>query len=222
MNYLTAQLFTVMRKFILFCLTLCVTLAIQAQEAPYSKYLNFSKKEFKEMGFKYNEDNNTWSLRKTNGWNTAFNILAVIADAKEEVRPDLNDYSIVVQMGKEDEAAYIKVVYYNDETYHKLLTFMKDNGDNLVETSSGKLTKHQAFYGNYGLELNMMQHIISRTSSRTADYKTVKNVDESYNEYEFIINTGLEPWSKEIEKQAAKQAKRDAKGKKKQSVDELM
>lgn len=125
-------------------------------------------------------------------------------------------------MGKEDVAAYIKVVYYNDETYHKLLTFMKDNGNNLVETSSGKLTKHQAFHGNYSVELNMEQRIISRTSARTADHKAVKNVDESYNKYEFIIYTDAEPWSKHIEKQAAKKAKRDAKGKKKQSVDELM
>ena len=112
--------------------------------------------------------------------------------------------------------------FYKDETYHKILTFLKDNGQNLVETTSGKLTKHQAIHGDYELELNMEQHIISRTSARTADQKTVKNVDESYNEYCFIIKTGVEPWSKSIEKEAAKQAKRDAKGKKKQSVDDLM
>ena len=99
---------------------------------------------------------------------------------------------------------------------------MKDNGQNIVETSSGKLIRHQAFCGDYALELNMEQHLISRTSARTADRKTVKNVDESYNEYEFIIRTDVEPWSKYLEKQAAKKAKRDAKGKKKKSVDELM
>ena len=211
-----------MKKFVLFCLTLCIALATYAQDLPYSKYLNYSKAEFKENGFKYDENTNTWSLRKSNGWNTALNVLAIIVDAHEDVRPARNDYSIVVQMGKEDVAAYIKVVYYNDETYHKLLTFMKDNGNNLVETSSGKLTKHQAFHGNYSVELNMEQRIISRTSARTADHKAVKNVDESYNKYEFIIYTDAEPWSKHIEKQAAKKAKRDAKGKKKQSVDELM
>lgn len=211
-----------MKKFVLFCLTLCIALSTYAQDLPYSKYLNYSKAEFKENGFKYDENTNTWSLRKSNGWNTALNVLAIIVDAHEDVRPARNDYSIVVQMGKEDVAAYIKVVYYNDETYHKLLTFMKDNGNNLVETSSGKLTKHQAFHGNYSVELNMEQRIISRTSARTADHKAVKNVDESYNKYEFIIYTDAEPWSKHIEKQAAKKAKRDAKGKKKQSVDELM
>lgn len=211
-----------MKKFLLLTLSLCMAIAANAQDIPYSKYLSFSKKEFKENNFKYDVDTNTWAMRKVNGWNTTLNVLAIIADAQEEVRPGHNDYSILVQMGKEDVAAYIKVVYYNDETYHKLLTFMKDNGNDMVETSSGKLVKHQAFCGNYSLELNMEQHIISRTSARTADYKTVKNVDESYNEYAFIINTGVEPWSYYLEKQAAKKAKRDAKGKKKQSVDELM
>jgi hypothetical protein len=67
----------------------------------------------------------------------------------------------------------------------------------------------------------MEKHIISRTSARTADPLTVKNVDESYNEYEFVIRTDVEPWSRYLEKQAAKQAKRDAKGKKKQSVESL-
>ena len=99
---------------------------------------------------------------------------------------------------------------------------MKDNARDIVETSSGKLTKHQAFYGDYALELNMNQHLISRTSARTADPKAVKNVDESYNEYVFVIRTNVEPWSEYLEKQAAKKAKREAKGKKKQSVDELM
>ena len=99
---------------------------------------------------------------------------------------------------------------------------MKDNGLNLVETASGKLVKHQAFYGGYNLELNMEQHIISRTSARTADHKAVKNVDESYNEYEFIITTDVEPWSPYLDRQAAKKAKRAAKGKKPQSVEDMM
>ena len=46
--------------------------------------------------------------------------------------------------------------------------------------------------------------------------------DSNNNEYEFVIRTDVEPWSEYLEKKAAKQAKRDAKGKKKKSVDELM
>lgn len=211
-----------MKRLFLLCMALCVAFATQAQELPYSKYINFSKKEFKENRFKYDDHTNTWSLRKTNGLNATVNVLAIIADAGEEVRPGVNDYTIMVQLGEEDKAAYVQVIFYSDQTYHKLLTFMKDNGQKLIDTSSGKIIKHQAYYGEYALELNMEQHNISRTSARTADHKTVKNVDESYNRYEFIIQTDVEPWSEYLDKQAAKQAKRDAKGKKKKSVDDLM
>ena len=211
-----------MKQVLLLIFTCCVALAVHAQEVPYSQYLQFDKKEFKDNHFKYDDETNTWALRKVNGWHTTFNVLAIIADAIEDVRPGRNDYNIVVQMGKENKASYVKVVCYSDETYHKLLTFMKDHGQNTIETSSGKLTKHQAFYGDYALELNMEQHQVSRTSARTIDPKTVKNVDESYNEYEFTIRTEVEPWSEYLEKKAAKKAKRDAKGKKKQTVDELM
>ena len=99
---------------------------------------------------------------------------------------------------------------------------MKTKGADLIETSSGKLFKHQAGYGDYRLELNMEQQIISRTSARTVDYKTVKNVDESYNEYEFLIYTDVEPWSRYFDKMLEKQAKRDAKGRKKRSVNDMM
>ena len=211
-----------MKQVLLFIFSMCVAIAVHAQDVPYSKYLNFSKKEFKDNHFKYDDETNTWSLRKTNGLTTTLNVLAIIADAEEDVRPNMKDYAIMVQMGKENKASYVRVKFYSDETYHKVLTFLKDNGKDLVDTSSGKLTKYQAYHGDYALELSMEQHNISRTSARTADRKTVKNVDESYNAYEFIIKTDVEPWSEYLEKQAAKKAKRDAKGKKKQSVDELM
>lgn len=212
-----------MKKNLLLGIALCTVFAVQAQvELPYSKYLNFSEQEFKENYFKYDDDANAWSLRKSNGLNTTLNVLAIIADAQEEVRPEENDYAILVQMGKENKASSVRVRFYSDETYHKLLTFLKDNGKDVVETSSGKLVKYQAFYDDYALELNMKQHLISRTSARTADSKTLKNVDESYNEYQFIIKTDVEAWSKDLEKEAAKQAKRDAKGKKKKSVEDLM
>ena len=203
-------------------MALCAAFVVHAQDLPYSKYLDYSKDEFKENRFKYDEETNTWSLRKTNGLHTTLNVLAIFADAYEDIRPARNDYSILVQFGKENKASYVKVLCYNDETYHKLLTFMKDHGQNMVETSSGKIIKHQAFYGDYALELNMEQHIKSRTSARTIDPKAVKNVDESYNKYEFIIKTDVEPWLEYLERKAAKKAKRDAKGKKKQTVDELM
>lgn len=204
-----------MRKIALFFLAICGFVAAQAQELPYSKYLNFSKSEFKENKFKYDDYTNTWSVRKMNGLTTTVNILAILADAYEEVRPSSDDYTITIQLGEDDKVADITVYFYKDDIYHKILTFLKENCQDLMETTSGKLVKHKALYNNYSLELNMEQHIISRTSSRTADSRTLKNVDESYNEYTYTISTGVKPASKYLDKQATKKAKREAKGKKK-------
>lgn len=203
-------------------MTLCIAVISNAQDLPYSKYLNFTKSDFKENNFKYHENTNTWYLSKSSALNITLNILSIIADAYEEVRPSHKDYTILVQFGKDDMPAFVRVIYYSDETYHKLLTFIKSNCQNIIDVSSGKVVKHQTSYGEYALELKMEQHIISRTSAHTADSKTLKNVDESYNEYEFIIRTSVEPWSSKLEKQAARQEKRDAKGKKKQNIDDLM
>ena len=211
-----------MRKLILFCLAIFTIATINAQDFPYSKYLNYGKDEFKENKFKYDDYTNTWTLSKTNGGRTFVNIMAIIADAEEDVRPAKNDYSIVVQLGEDDKVASVIVVFYKDETYHKLLTFLTEDAQNLIQTSSNRITKHHAKYGEYDLELEMEQHIISRTSMRTADFKTVKNVDESYNKYEFKINTGVVASSKYLDKKAKKEAKRDAKGKKKIDVEDLM
>ena len=57
---------------------------VNAQDLPYSKYLNFSKSEFKDNRFKYNEKTNTWYLNKTNGLNTTLNILCIITDASAD------------------------------------------------------------------------------------------------------------------------------------------
>lgn len=207
----------------LFCFLMMATAFVaRAQDFPYSKYLNYTKEQFKENKFKYHKKDNVWSLNKISGLNTTLNVLAFLVDAYDDIRPAVNDYYIAAQLGKDDKVASLEVYFYDDNIYHKLLTFLKDNGESLVETSSGKLIKYQAYYDGYALELNMEQHIVSRSSSYTADSRTMKNVDESYNEYQFVIRTDIEPWSARMDKQADKQAKRDAKGKKKQSVEDLM
>ena len=214
--------FVVMKKVLLLAFAWCVAFAAYAQEFPYSKYLHFTKEQFKENKFKYHKKDNVWSLNKISGLNTTLNVLAFLVDAYDDIRPAVNDYYIAAQLGKDDKVASLEVYFYDDNIYHKLLTFLKDNGQHLLETSSGKLIKYQAYYDGYALELNMEQHIVSRSSSYTADSRTIKNVDESYNEYQFVIRTDIEPWSTRIDKHAAKQDKRDAKGKKKRSVEELM
>ena len=49
-----------MRKLFLLIFACGVALAIHAQEMPYSKYLNFSKEQFKENKFKYHKKISTF------------------------------------------------------------------------------------------------------------------------------------------------------------------
>ena len=114
-----------MKRTILVIMALCMAVLSNAQDLPYSKYLNYSKSDFRENNFKYHENTNTWYLHKTNGLNTTLNILAIIADAHEDIRPSSMDYSIIVQLGRNDVPSFVRVIFYNDDTYHKLLTFVK-------------------------------------------------------------------------------------------------
>ena len=64
-----------MKKLILFCLVACAGILAQAQDVPYAKYLNYTQSEFKENKFKYDNETNTWSIRKVNGLNVALTFL---------------------------------------------------------------------------------------------------------------------------------------------------
>ena len=82
-----------MNKVLLLFTVFCMAIAAHAQDVPYSKYLNFSKTEFKDNHFKYDSETNTWALRKRNGLVTTLNILAIIADGYAADKPyDINTY----------------------------------------------------------------------------------------------------------------------------------
>ena len=51
------------------------------------------------------------------------------------------------------------MIFYKDETYDKLLTFIKSNCKDIIDVPSGKVTKHHASYGDYELEAKMEQQI---------------------------------------------------------------
>ena len=95
-----------MKKILTICLALCAGIALQAQELPYSKYLKYDKDDFRANRFKYNEKTNTWCIHKVSGLNVTFNVLALLVDGEEDIRPDVNDYTILVQMGAEEQASY--------------------------------------------------------------------------------------------------------------------
>lgn len=216
------ETFSVMKKLILILMT--VVLGVNytfSQDLPYGKYLTFGKSDFEQANFKYSEKFNSWVLRKNHGVQATVNVLSALTGTVADIRPDNRDYCITVQMGDNEMISYIEVLFYNDDTYHKVMTFVQDNGSDILETNSGNKVLNQCAFGNYDLKLQMERVDVTATTGNT-NSALVKSVDKSYNKYTFTIMTGVEATSLMISRNAAKKAKAQSKGKKASSVEDLM
>lgn len=191
--------------------------SINAQ-LPYSKLLGLSEEGLKEGHFKYDKNKNQYILKKSNGLNNTMNVLSAIGGQSADIKPHPDDYIIVMQKGK-NAVSSLTVIFYKDETFHEIQTWLADNNIDVLETNSGKLTMQKFNYEDYSIELDIEKIGVSTTTGNTA--ALAKSIDESYNIYTYTIYTGIPPYSKWHEKQANKKAKRDEKGKKKE-LDDLM
>ena len=191
--------------------------SINAQ-LPYSKLLGLSEEGLKEGHIKYDKNKNQYILKKSNGLNNTMNVLSAIGGQSADIKPHPDDYIIVMQKGK-NAVSSLTVIFYKNETFHEIQTWLADNNIDVLETNSGKLTMQKFNYEDYSIELDIEKIGVSTTTGNTA--ALAKSIDESYNIYTYTIYTGIPPYSKWHEKQANKKAKRDEKGKKKE-LDDLM
>ena len=187
-------------------------------QLPYSKMLSLTKNQLDEGHFKYNKKKNQYILRKSNGLNSTLNVLSAINGQTADVKPHADDY-VIIRQEAEKGVSSVTVIFYKDETFHDIETWIVDNDIDVLETNSGKLIMQKFNHDNYEIELRMVKVGISSTTGRTS--VLVKSIDESYNVYTYTIFTGLPPYSKWHTKEMAKKAKREAKGKKK-GLEDLM
>lgn len=214
-----------MKKLVLLLavMTIASTTSAQDEQAPeskfpYGKMLKMTDNQLKDAKFKFNDDMNQWVLTKQNGLNQTVAILGALSGSAANYVPHVDDYKVIMQKG-ETGVASIEVIFYDSKIYHEILTFANDNGANVLETTSGKLTKTQFNYDNHSFVLNRGS---VGQSAVVASERHVSTKDQSYDTFSFVIYTGIEPYSKWLVREAEKQAKRDAKGKKKQSAGDLM
>lgn len=207
-----------MKKILLIFTTLLgFVLSYGQNDFPYSKLLNYSATDFQKAKFVYFQKKNHWVLSKNHALQATANVLSALNGAEADIKPDPRDYEITVQMGEGGAIAYIQVVFFQNSTYHDILTFMADKGENNLETKSGNVTKHQFNYGDYSFSVVNILNEIKTTSTNT--FAAAKTTDNSYNKYIYTIYTGVNAESDYLDKQAAKQQKRDDKGKKQNNVD---
>ncbi|MFI3322105.1 MAG: hypothetical protein R3Y50_06225 [Rikenellaceae bacterium] len=189
-------------------------------EFPYQKLLSLSEEELLDAKFKYDKLDNQYVLKKSNGLQVTANVLGALAGTTADMKPHIDDYIITIQLGDKG-IAYINVLYYNPDTYHQMLTYALENGFDILETNSANLNKIQYNLDRYHFELYAKRVGVSSTTGNTSQ-ALVKTIDESYDVYNYTINTDLPANSINIQKQLQKQAKRDEKGKKKSKVSDLM
>lgn len=206
------------RKLFLSLVSLCLSFCVFAQ-LPYEKIVSLSNDDLKEQKFKYDSKKNLYTLSKKNKTNQTLNVLNTIGGNEADNKPHKEDYVMYVQKGAEDQTSYMSIVFYSDDTYHKLGTWMAENSIEPIVTSSGKKTIEKFSYGNYDVVIETELVGITATTRNTA--AAAKSFDESYNVYTYSIYTGVEPESQWHKKEAEKKAKKKAKGDK-QDLDDLM
>ncbi|MDH6354251.1 hypothetical protein M2132_000578 [Dysgonomonas sp. PH5-45] len=195
-----------------------ITTSIFAQ-LPYAKMMDLTNAELKEKKFKYDSNKNQYKMSKTNKTNQTMNVLSAIGGSTADIKPHKEDYTIVIQKGAEDKTAFTSVLFYNDDTYHTISSWIVENDITPIETNSGKLVLQKFDYEDYTVELAIELVSVKTTTSRT--FAAAKSFDESYNVYTYTIYTGVAPESKWHKKEAEKKAKKKLKGDK-EDLNDLM
>jgi len=208
-----------MRKVLFLLAFLCICFGNIHAELPYSKMLALSNEELKEKKFKYDSNKNQYKMSKTNRTNQTMNVLSAIGGATADMKPHQEDYTIIVQKGANDKISSLSILFFSDDTFHNLATWMAENDITPLETNSGKLTIARFNFEDYQVELTTEVVSVKTTTRNT--FAKEKSFDESYNIYTYTIYTGIEPDSKWHTKEAQKKEKDRLKGKK-EDLDDLM
>lgn len=193
---------------------LCALLVLISGSAiaqlPYSKMLDLTNEELKEKKFKYDSNKNLYTMSKKNKTNQTMNVLNAMGGNSADIKPHKEDYTVFVQRGTGDQTSSVAILFYDDDTYHNIATWLAENNIEPITTSSGKLVIEKFEYDGYNVELVTELVSIKTTTGRTS--AAAKSFDDSYNVYTYTIYTGVAPESKWHTKEAEKKAKKKLKG----------
>ncbi|MBK5721172.1 hypothetical protein JGH11_09855 [Dysgonomonas sp. Marseille-P4677] len=207
------------QRIILLCLMLAMVCGSVLAQLPYSKMLDLTESDLKEKKFKYDSNKNRYSMSKTNKTNQTMNILSAVGGNVADMKPHTEDYTITLQKGADNQTAFLSVLFYNDDTYHNIATWMVENGIEPITTNSGKLTVCKFDYE--GLKVELTTELVSIKTTTKNTFAAAKSFDDSYNVYYYTIYTGITPESKWHTKEAEKKEKNKLKGKK-EDLNDLM
>lgn len=192
-------------------------------EFPYSKVLNATDSDLLAQRFRNDTYHNCWILTHSNGWGV---VASILSDVNTPVK---TDYKIRVQNGEGGKRSSVEVTFFDPEIYQAIITFGQENASDFTEIKKGKGALYKYTYAGYAFTLEYSYEEVKVTravtgSSENRKYSTshATTEDYSYDKYVYTINTGVPAESDYLREQAAKDAKRAAKGKKSRSSEAFM
>lgn len=209
-----------MKKLLLaFNVVLISTISVCAQ-LPYSKMIGLSSQELIEKNFKFDKKKNQYVLTKTDGLNTTLNVLTALSGQAATYQPSKKDYKIILQYGQLDSLSSLTAVFYSDDTFNEIQTWLAENNIQPISSGSGKVSIQKFSYDNLFVELRSEAVIQSAGTATGNRFGSNSNsIDKSYTVYTYTIFTGVEPVSEFITKAQLKKEARKAKGKKEELND---
>lgn len=118
--------------------TLLIIFSVSAfAQLPYSKMMGLSHDQLIEKNFKYDKKKNQFVLTKTDGLNSTLNVLTALSGQAATYQPSVKDYSITLQYGQADSLSSLTAVFYSDDTYNEIQTWLAEN--NIQAISSGSV-----------------------------------------------------------------------------------
>ncbi len=196
--------------------TLLIIFSVSAfAQLPYSKMMGLSHDQLIEKNFKYDKKKNQFVLTKTDGLNSTLNVLTALSGQAATYQPSVKDYSITLQYGQADSLSSLTAVFYSDDTYNEIQTWLAENNIQAISSGSGKVSILKFTYENLDIELRSQAFIQSAGQTTASRYAANSNsIDKSFNIYTYTIFTGIAPLSEWHSKLQAKKDKDKAKGKK--------
>lgn len=175
-------------------------------EFPCSRLLHGDSLTLVEAGFNYQKRTNQWTRIERGSGRFTLLMIDALFGLEPTDRPLTDAYSIVIETGREGTAS-LTLSFYDPVFYDRLAEFAETEGHNLTKTDEDNSLFLRYDYGGYRFTLGRTRRSVTFHSKESGHRVAV--ADEFYNSYLYRIDTGIEPCSKYLERQARRKARRE-------------
>ncbi len=175
-------------------------------EFPCSRMLNRDSLTLAEAGFKYQKRTNQWTRIERGSGGFTLLMIDALFGLEPTDRPLTDAYSIVIENGREGTSS-LTLSFYDKIFYDRLAEFAEREGRNLTKTDEDNRSFLRYDYGGFRFTLGRTRRSVTFHSKESGHRVAV--ADEFYDSFVYRIDTGIEPCSKYLERQARRKARRE-------------